>query len=274
VSLEPGGLPSSRLQRPILRRLDPWDVAAPCECRTDARGPRPTARCHRDHDGPTSRPRDNDPQLVHPPRSRRINPCCFRRKPPARPGPHAPDSGSAVGVARPTREHKEPRAPDPNQKHKPQSVHVQPRRADSAYWGRRTWGNGRTAQGRTQSGRTGRRGLRVRHRTAGVGTRLWTEFASVTLLRCLAGLPSGLILAPTGRYMELTYEPERNVISGVNPDRSRGWLPGLRRRVRRHPQPGSFARAARDRAAWRLARATLAARVLPRESGSEHDGLD
>ena len=104
------------------------------------------------------------------------------------------------------------------------------------------WGNERTAQGRTRSGRPGRRGPRVRHRAAGVGTRLWTEFASLTLLRCLAGLPSGLILAPTGRYMELTYEPEKNVISGVNPDRSRGWLASqdCGRRVRGHPQLGSF----------------------------------
>jgi len=49
--------------------------------------------------------------------------------------------GSVGGAAR-TREHKEPRAPDPNRKHKPQSVHVQPRRTDSADWGRRNWGMG------------------------------------------------------------------------------------------------------------------------------------
>ena len=135
--------------------------------------------------------------------------------------------GSVGGAAR-TREHKEPRAPDPNRKHKPQSVHVQPRRTDSADCGRRKLGNERTGQGRTRSGRHGRRWPRVRHGTAGVGTRLWTEFASLTLLRCLAGLPSGLILAPTGRYIELTYEPDKKVISGVNPDR-----PGFEKAQRR-----------------------------------------
>jgi hypothetical protein len=94
------------LQRPIMRRLDPWDVPRPRECRTDARGPRPTTRCHRDHDDPASRPRENDPQLVHPPRSRRMDPCCFRCNPPGRPRLPAPGSGNAVGVARPTRLHK------------------------------------------------------------------------------------------------------------------------------------------------------------------------
>ena len=151
---------------------------------------------------------------------------------------------------------------------------MQPRRTDSAYWGRRNWVNGRTAQGRIRSGRPGRRGPRVGHRTAGVGTRLWTEFASVTLLRCLAGLPSGLILAPTGRYIELTYEPEKTLSAASILTAPDDGSQDCGRRVRRHPQPDSFARAARDRAAWRLARATLAARVLRRESGSEPHGLD
>ena len=49
-------------------------------------------------------------------------------------------AGSPIAPAGCTPEHKGPRAPDPNRKHKPQSVHVQPRRTDSADWGRRKLG--------------------------------------------------------------------------------------------------------------------------------------